>query len=57
MMDYTLNLTTKFDEEAKAGIKRHLEEIAKIALKQWEKMAVGRRAELKKQPENAKRAP
>lgn len=49
-IESTLHLTNpKFDEEAKAEIKRHLEGIAKIATKQWERLMVSRRAELKKQ--------
>ena len=48
-IEHTLHLTNpKFDEEAKAGIKRHLEEIAKLGVKQWEKIGISRRAELKK---------
>jgi DNA-binding transcriptional ArsR family regulator len=48
-IDRTLNLTTKFDEKAKAEVRRHLEEIAKIALKQWDTIGVSRRGDLKKQ--------
>jgi DNA-binding transcriptional regulator GbsR (MarR family) len=47
-IDRTLNLTTRFDEKAKAEVRRHLEEIAKIALEQWNKIGVSRRADLKK---------
>jgi hypothetical protein len=45
-IDRTLNLTTKFDEKAKAEVRRHLEEIAKIALKQWDTIGVSRRGDL-----------
>jgi DNA-binding transcriptional regulator GbsR (MarR family) len=52
-IEYTLHLTNPdFDEEAKAEIKRHLEEIAKIAVKQWNRIMVSRRAKLKKQSKN-----
>jgi DNA-binding transcriptional regulator GbsR (MarR family) len=47
-IDHTLNLTAEFDEEAKAETRRLLEEIAKIALNQYEKLTVSRRTELKK---------
>jgi DNA-binding MarR family transcriptional regulator len=47
-MDATLRLTKPdWDEESKAEVKRHFEGIAKVMLKQWEKLRMSKRAKLK----------
>jgi DNA-binding MarR family transcriptional regulator len=47
-MDATLHLTNpNWDEESKAEVKRHLEEIAKIGLKEWERIRMNKRTKLK----------
>jgi hypothetical protein len=36
-----------WDEESKAELKRHFEGIAKVILKEWEKLKMSERAKLK----------
>lgn len=47
-MDTTLQLTKPdWDEESKAEVKKHFEAIAKVMLKQWEKLQMNERAKSK----------
>jgi hypothetical protein len=49
-MESTLQMPKPdWDEETKAEMKKHFEEIAKLILKQWEKLQMNKRAKLKKQ--------
>jgi hypothetical protein len=48
-MERTLQMPKPdWDEEAKAELRKHFEEIAKLILKEWEKLRMNKRSKLKK---------
>jgi hypothetical protein len=48
-MERTLQMPKPdWDEETKAELRKHFEEIAKLTLKEWEKLRMNKRSKLKK---------